>query len=249
MARRNKKKQEEQSGDGWLATYADTITLLLTFFILLYSMSSIDAGKMEQLSEAFQTMMTGKEGDTILEYNLYDGDVPIIGGDSDTEESLEESEDEIEEMYNKLKEFIEENGLSDVIDITDTDRGVLIQLSDNVLFQSAKATLIEESKGVLNEISGLISKLPNRILVEGHTDTVPINTAQFPTNWELSVDRAVNVVRYFVEEKGLNPSRFTAAGYGEYQPIAPNDTATNMALNRRVNILILSEEDSKENKE
>ena len=242
MARRNKKKQEESGGDGWLATYADTITLLLTFFILLYSMSSVDTQKMQQLSQAFQTMMTGKKGDTMLEYNLYNGQVPLIGGESE----VEGTEEEIEEVYEELAEFIAQSGLSDLIDIENTERGVLIQMRDNVLFESGEATLRKESKSVLDEISKLISKLPNGILVEGHTDTKPMSSSKFPSNWELSVGRAVNVVRYFSEKKGIEPSRFTATGYGEYQSIAPNDNEKNMALNRRVNILILSDEEKEE---
>ena len=239
MAKKDKKK-EEPAGDGWLATYADTITLLLTFFVLLYSMSSTDAGKMQQLSEAFQTMMTGRKGDTILEYDLYNGQVPLIGGESKIELSIDEGDDVQEEMYFQVKKFVQEYELQEIVDIVNTERGTVIQLRDNVLFETGSSALRGESKEILQAISSLLDSLTNSIIVEGHTDNRPINTAEFPSNWELSVDRAVNVVRYFVEEMGLDPSRFTAAGYGEFQPIAPNNTESNMAQNRRVNILIMA---------
>jgi chemotaxis protein MotB len=115
----------------------------------------------------------------------------------------------------------------------------VIQLRDNILFETSSSALRSDSKAVLDKISDLIGTLPNNIIIEGHTDNRPINTSKFPSNWELSVDRAVNVVRYFVEAKGLEASRFSAAGYGQFQPIAPNDSAENMAKNRRVNILIM----------
>ena len=238
MARKGKKR-EEPAGDGWLATYADTITLLLTFFILLYSMSTIDNKKVQQLSQAFQTIMNGKKGDTMLEYDLYNGKVPLIGGESNIEENIDEIEDEAY-MYFHVEKFVQENNLQEVVDIVNSERGIVIQLRDSVLFETSSSSLRADSKEILRKISSLLGNLSNSIIVEGHTDNRPINTSEFPSNWELSVDRAVNVVRFFVEDIGLNPARFTAAGYGEFQPIAPNNSAENMAKNRRVNILIMA---------
>lgn len=242
MARRKKISNDEPKGDEWLATFSDMVTLLLTFFVLLYSMSTVDDQKMKQISEAFKTMMNGKSGETLLEYDLYNGQVPLIGGESDIEEFIDTEQTTQEKMYNELKKFVEENSLEGVIDILESERGILIQMRDNILFGTASSSLRNESLVILDKISSLIQDLPNDILVEGHSDNRPINTPQFPSNWELSTDRAVNVVRYFVESKGLNPKRFSAAGYGEYQPVAPNDTDDNMAKNRRVNIVILANE-------
>ena len=133
-----------------------------------------------------------------------------------------------------------DNDLEAVVDIIESDLGVVIQLRDNILFETSKSDLRSESKEILDSISGLISSLNNNIVVEGHTDNRPINTAEFPSNWELSVDRAVNVVRYFVENGKIDPKRLSATGYGEFQPIVDNDTEENMEKNRRVNILIMT---------
>lgn len=240
MARRKKQQDDGLKGDEWLATYSDCITLLLTFFILLYAMASVDQQKMERLSQAFKTVMAGESGDTIMEYDLYNGKVPLIGGEADIEEVIDEAEMEQLKMYNDVKKFVDENNLNEVVDIIDSERGVVIQLRDNILFETSSSALREDSKYVLSKINSLIGSLPNHILVEGHTDNRPINTAQFPSNWELSTDRAVNVVRYFTETMGQSAGKFSAAGYGEYQPIAANDTESNMAKNRRVNILIMA---------
>lgn len=239
MARKKSAPQDELRGDEWLATYSDTVTLLLTFFILLYSMASVDAEKMKKISQAFQVTMSGETGDTILQYDLYNGQVPLIGGESPIEEETVEETDGEQSMYFQVKEYVEEHDLSEVVDIINSERGIVIQLRDNILFETSSSALRSDSKTVLGKISDLIGTLPNNIIIEGHTDNRPINTSKFPSNWELSVDRAVNVVRYFVENKGLNASRFSAAGYGQFQPVAPNDTAENMAKNRRVNILIM----------
>lgn len=235
---RKKVNRDEPKGDEWLATYSDCVTLLMTFFVLLYAMSSVDENKMRALSQAFRTVMAGEAGDTILEYSLYNGDVPLIGGEIPTDtidgEKIEES------MYYQVSKFVDEHDLEAVVDIIETDLGVAIQLRDNILFETSKSDLRSESKEILDSIAALISSMNNNIVVEGHTDNRPINTAEFPSNWELSVDRAVNVVRYFVENGKIDPKRLSATGYGEFQPIVDNDTEENMEKNRRVNILIMT---------
>ena len=235
---RKKVNRDEPKGDEWVATYSDCVTLLMTFFVLLYAMSSVDENKIRALSQAFRTVMAGEAGDTILEYSLYNGDVPLIGGEIPTDtidgEKIEES------MYYQVSKFVDEHDLEAVVDIIETDLGVAIQLRDNILFETSKSDLRSESKEILDSIAALISSMNNNIVVEGHTDNRPINTAEFPSNWELSVDRAINVVRYFVENGKIDPSRLSATGYGEFQPIVDNDTEENMEKNRRVNILIMT---------
>ncbi|MBE6053327.1 MAG: chemotaxis protein MotB [Clostridium sartagoforme] len=240
MARKKKNKGEGLKGDEWLATYADTVTLLLTFFVLLYSMATVDSEKAKSIASAFTSIMTGQSGDTILEYNLYNGEVPLIGGEiDDTFEGGEELTEQ-KKLYNSIKSFVAQNDLEDVVQIVNDERGVAMQLRDNILFETSSSDLREESKEILRKLSTIISKIDNPILIEGHTDNRPIKTSRFPSNWELSTDRAVNVVRYFVEAIGQNPTRFSATGYGEFKPVAPNDTYENMAKNRRVDILIVT---------
>ncbi|MCY6354011.1 flagellar motor protein MotB [Clostridium sp. ZS2-4] len=243
MSRRKKPQSDGGANEEWLATYADTITLILTFFVLLYSFSSIDAVKFQRISSSLQSVLSGKSDDSILEFNM-SGEVPIVGAPIDMGPK-QTGTTESEQMYKKIKGFIDSNNLKDTIQIKTDSRGVIMELKDNVLFDIGKAEIKNSSKAILDKINSLISTFPNEVIVEGHTDNVPINTAKYPSNWELSTQRAVNVLKYFVQVKRQNPQRFQAAGYGEYRPIAPNSNDTNRAKNRRVNILITSGERKK----
>ena len=234
---RKKVQRDEPSGDEWLATYSDCVTLLMTFFVLLYAMSSTDEAKMRALSQAFRSVMAGEVADSILEYNLYNGDVPLIGGETPTD-----TVDGENSMYYQVSKFDKEHELEAAVEIIETEQGVAIQVRESILFETSKSTLREDSKEVLSSIAELLSSIDNTIVVEGHTDNRPISTAEFPSNWELSVDRAVNVVKYFVENTGIDPKRLSATGYGEHHPVVPNDTEENMAKNRRVNILIIADD-------
>lgn len=242
MGRRKNSDDGGLKGDEWLATYSDCVTLLLTFFVLLYSMSSVDQQKLKEISEAFKTVMAGEKGETLLEYDLYNGQVPLIGGEVTVDEPIDETVDTNQELYYRVKKYAEENGISTVMDISLTERGIQIQLRDYILFESGTAQLKPESTVVLDKVSGLLHSIDNKILVEGHTDDVPINTSIYPSNWELSTARAVNVVKYFIEKNNLEPIRLSASGYGEYHPIVENTSNENRAKNRRVNILITTSE-------
>jgi len=242
MSRKKKDSGGEVNGEAWLATYADTITLILTFFVLLYSYSTVDAVKFQQMSSAMQSILTGQNATSILDFNSA-GQVPVVGPPQDLGPQAGGPQ---EEMFSKVKNFIDTNNLEDTVEIKRDSRGIIMELKDNILFDIGKADIKEPSKAILDKIGVLISSFPNNIIVEGHTDNVPISTYKFPSNWELSTQRAVNVLKYFVQTKGMNPIRFEAAGYGEYRPIASNDTYINRAKNRRVNILITASAGVKE---
>ncbi|EJO5346016.1 OmpA family protein [Clostridium botulinum] len=241
MARRNKKGggEDEVRGDEWIATFSDTVTLLLTFFILLYSFSSIDAQKFQQVASAMQVAMTGQSGNTIVDYNLKNGDIPLVG---ETTKLGRETGSDAKDVYKEVSKFIEKNNLKSSIEVKEDGRGVVMELKDNVLFETGRADIKKQSIQIMDKINGLIVKMPNEVIVEGHTDNVPIKNTMYPSNWELSTARAVNVLRYFVETKKQNPVRFTAAGYGEYRPIVPNNSDANRSKNRRVDIVIVSKE-------
>lgn len=239
MARKKKDDSGGLTGNEWLATYSDCVTLLLTFFVLLYSMSSVDAAKVKAISKAF-SVMSGQSGDTFLQYDIYEGSQPIIGGESSSENTVEGNYNGNQTMYKDVKEFLDENGLSSTVNIAEDERGVILQVKDNILFESGQATLIADSQEVLDKISALISTLPNSIIIEGHTDNVPISNSKYETNWELSTERAVTVVRYFIEKNNQDPSRFSVAGYSEFRPDVENNSDENRAKNRRVNILIVA---------
>ncbi|MGL5152450.1 MAG: OmpA family protein [Clostridium sp.] len=240
MARKKRGGSSGPKGDEWLATYSDTITLLMTFFVLLYSMATVDNVKLQQLSSAFNEVMLGKQGDSVLQFNMYNGEVPLVGGEAVDTDMIEQGHTSQSAMYDDVKEFVYENSLNDVVQITQDERGIILQLKDSILFETGKADLRANSLEILNKIDELISRLPNSIIVEGHTDNIPISTSKYDSNWDLSAARAITVVRYFTEQKGGNPTRFSAQGYGEYKPLVQNSSDENRAKNRRVNILLVA---------
>lgn len=228
MARR-KKKGDDINTNGWMDTYADTITLLLTFFILLYSISAVDSEKLKELSEALQFSLTGKQS------------VKQLESLDDIKVDIEKESNKYEDLAKKLNEIIDKNSLTEVIKIREEDRGIVLQVDESILFDPGKAEIKESSIDILNTISKIIEETDNDIVAEGHTDNVPINTAKYKSNWELSTARAMNIVKYFIENKNINPVRLSVKGYGEYNPIAPNDTPENRSKNRRVDILVVEQ--------
>lgn len=235
MGRRKKKSSSGpgMTGQEWLGTYSDMVTLLLTFFILLYTFASVDEKKFQSVSAAFHTMFTGQSGDSMFQLNDKTGQAPIEG-----QEKPKELEDKLNAMYSEIKKYIDSNNIEATIEKQNDKRGVVLRINDSVLFELGKAELKSESKVTLDKIDNLFKSIPNRIKIEGHTDNIPIKNYKYESNWELSTARAVNVVKYYLESKGNDPKRFEAAGYGEYHPVAPNDTNEHRAMNRRVEILI-----------
>lgn len=232
---RKRRSSDEGLTSSWMDTYADTITLLLTFFILLYTFSIVDNKKLKAIAESLNTQMTGTQVTNTQVADLKDG-VASGGGVKNPYDQL------VEKVTNILKQ----NGLSDVVKIREEDAGVILQLGDSILFDTGQAVLKEESYQVLNVISTIIPQIDNEIMVQGHTDNRPINSAQYPSNWELSTDRALAVVKYFINEKGLSPEKFSATGYGENRPLVENNSIGNMGINRRVDILIVQQKEIEE---
>ncbi|WFA07890.1 flagellar motor protein MotB [Tissierella sp. Yu-01] len=238
---RIRKKESSGAGAPWLTTYSDLMSLLLTFFILLFSMSSVDTEKFANVTSSLQEAFIGIQGaDSIIDG--YEGSevVPIQEGNIIDDGTIGiQISPEIIQMFEKVGEFITENDLNAEVDVRYDDEGVFVDIKDAILFDTGSAQLKDSGINVLNMLEGLINDFENDIVVEGHTDNVPINVRQYPTNWELSTARAVSVVRYLSEVEDIDPGRLSARGYGEHSPIAPNDTPQNRALNRRVNLFIV----------
>ena len=236
---RKKISEEEMRTDGWLATFADTMTLLLTFFVLLYSFSTVDAAKFKQIASSLQSVLTGETGKSVLDFNVKNGEIPLVGEPVPTTIPSPTRDD----VYEKVQNFVNKKKLQSIVLIKSDSRGVIIQLKSNILFQSGKAEIIDKSKPVLDSINALVASLPNDIVIEGHTDNIPISNFEFENNWQLSSARALNVLEYFVNVKGQRfPKRFKSVACGEHQPIVPNTNDVNRAKNRRVNILIVESE-------
>lgn len=233
---RKKKKPDDINTNAWMDTYADTITLLLTFFILLYSFSTTDNEKLKLIAAALKGEITG------IPMKLEN--TPDISNE-DIEQGIGEKSP-YEVLVEQVQDIIDKNGLTDSVKIREEDAGVVLQLSESILFDLGKADLKPESTQILDIISGLIPSISNEIMVQGHTDNIPISSARYESNWELSTARAVSVVKYFIESKGLDPTRLSATGYGEYQPLVDNTTPENRAINRRVDILIVQQKENDE---
>lgn len=251
MSRNRKRKKKEAKGAaGWIVTYGDLMSLLLTFFILLYSMSTIDAIKFKNITQYLQLALTGEGTPDILDGGAEDIALPI---DDDPFSEVELPEDdfmdpvpaETLQMFSKVSNYVKEKGMDAEVSVMMKKSGVTVEVKDAILFEPASAQLKESGIAVLDDLEGLLNDFDNAIVVEGHTDNVPLNTTLYPSNWELSTARAVAVLRYLNEVKKVEPTRLSARGYGEYAPIAPNDSAENKRKNRRVNLLIVFEKEGK----
>lgn len=209
-----------QEDEGWLITYADTITNLMALFIMMLAISTVDLSAFEQVSAQLQKDFTGKQ-----------------------------TARPISEIKQQIERIVESKGLQDQVEVTQDKKGVVVEFSSNILFLSGKADLLPEIKPTFAEIAEELKSETYRsyvIEVEGHTDDNPIRTAEFPSNWELSARRATNVIR-FMMDADVEKSRLKAAGYADIHPKVPNRDAhgkpipENQARNRRIVIRLYPE--------
>ena len=269
-----KKRQEEApaGSPAWMSTFSDLMNLLLCFFVLLFSMSTVDAEKFQQiaasLASPFSVMPQGGSA-------LIDEGVLISSGasqlnalsefynnvglntDGDTSEEIDDAYEtlqkeglaESEKMGEQIEQQLEEKNVADKVELTVTSEYVLLNLNGGVLFDSGKAEVKSEAVSILDRVADSIWQYErNTILIEGHTDNVPINTALYPNNMMLSLHRAYNVFDYFVSVKGFDKSTISSSGRGEAVPVATNDTPEGRAQNRRVEIKIYNSLYSQNNK-
>lgn len=228
--RRPKDDDDRENLERWLLTYADLMTLLLAFFIILYSMSRIDAEKFERVSSALRTVLHGTAASPLPHETIMMDDPgvgPVKTGD-------------LNYLKSKIEKILLEKGLVDKISAEIEDRGLVIRISESTFFALGSANLKEQAKEILNLFGDIIGDIPNHIRIEGHTDNLPIQNSKFPSNWELSTTRATICIRYLVENYGMVPDRISAMGYGEYRPVAGNDNSEGRSMNRRVNIVVLN---------
>lgn len=268
--RRNRKglrpNKKNSGAPKWMVTYSDMITLILVFFILLFSMSNIDDDKFDAVTDSFRNRMI---------FDFYPSSVPleegsgnIVEGQSGKDTGLNREpvdnlrvsrdvdtkkiqdalrkEDELNKLMKDVQSFLVENDLTDAVSASRTERGVELILQDSILFDSGEADILTSGEPFLDRIGELLSAIPNYVRVEGHTDDRPISSYRYPSNWELSSARGASVIRYLTEEKNLEQYRFSSVGYGETRPVTENDNKNNWHKNRRVEIVILEDENSSE---
>lgn len=263
MKKRKRKKHDEHMDESWLIPYADILTLLLALFIVMFASSTVDQAKFSQMSQVFNEIFAG--GENVLDYASLvetddtEDDIDNAEG-AEAEEMTEEEQqmqdllaeqteresaaaadlEELQVIQEQINEYIASNSLGELFETELTDEGLLLTIRDNVLFASGSADVRSEYQSIAQDVASLLEFDPPRnVIITGHTDNVPISTAAFSSNWELSVMRAVNFMKLVIENPNLDPRWFSAKGFGEFQPIASNDTEEGRAKNRRVEVLIL----------
>jgi chemotaxis protein MotB len=242
---------EDDVSGGWLVTYADLMTLLLTFFILLFSISSMNLQKFKTALSSIQVSL-GEQTPSVGLLKLIDDeeqpDTLRVSRSGDAEGGRKIVLEDIiglksKDIYRDVRQFVEKRQLSDHIVASMEGSKVIIRITGKILFPSGLADLDPRAGPILDDIAEIARQYPEHLVrIEGHSDNVPISTPQFPSNWELSAVRATTVLRYLID-KDVNPLRLTATGYGSLFPLLPNTTETNRARNRRVEFVLEKKEE------
>jgi chemotaxis protein MotB len=255
-------RKEDDSSNRWLGTYGDAVTLLMAFFVMLYAMAELDVVKFQAFVQGLQQPF----GNTSDAEGLLDAGPSIVGDAATSADSQlpeirpepvaahipspaepeaveEESPDDraqLEKVRKQIKGALEANGLrADVADFRHDERGLVVSIaSDDILFALGSTEINPVGRKVIGTIAKVLADKPNRVLVEGHTDNVPLRRPGY-SNWNLSTDRAVAVLEALIERHNLSPKRLSAVGYAEYRPRVPNDTRAKRSLNRRVDLVIV----------
>lgn len=231
-SRRSRRRTEPAvSHERWLVSYADFITLLFATFTMLYAMSTVDAQKFRQFVQsmniAFDKGQAVPRGlNAIMPSDKGVGEGGIADG--------------MAELQRKVTERLREAIDAELVEVERDARGLVISIREAGSFTTGSADLSSAATEVLDRVSGVIASTTNAVRIEGHTDDVPINTARYQSNWELSTARATNVISFLASRENVSSSRLSAAGYAEFHPRAPNDSPANRARNRRVDIVILN---------
>jgi len=234
MSRKAPEADPPENHERWIVSYADMVTLLWALFVVLYAISNSDPRKVllvqQSIDKAFSVgVLAGTSGASPI-FDTGGGMTPSIS---------EIKTADLAAISAQISGFVKLNDLESRVQIRSDATSITISLSDNLLFDSGSASLKPGSQQVLGEVASVLKNVPNDLRIEGHTDNVPVNSPEYPTNWELSAARASTVLRYLVESGGLGAGRAFLAGYADTRPIAQNTTPEGRALNRRADIVII----------
>ncbi|MGM0462294.1 MAG: OmpA family protein [Fibrobacterota bacterium] len=235
--RKDEKKQEEckEGAPEYMATYGDMMTLLLCFFVLLLSMAEVDPAKFDIAASSFQNALSGVLESMPTVAIHQEVLRPRLGGDDQNRRMAAQA-------AMRIREAMKKDFKEDAVKVEVTETGIGIRVNDPVTFATGRADLKNEFEEILQEVLKVIDDVVyESIRVEGHTDNIPINTDEYPSNWELSSARALQVVQ-FLHRRGVDPAKLSAVGYGEYRPLVPNTTGENRRKNRRIEIFVDFEE-------
>jgi chemotaxis protein MotB len=226
----NSKNPEGSSGPGWEIIYTGFILIFLCFFIMLSAFSTIEEAKVMQFVRSFANAVS------ILPWGAkFDSGLSVLPKSPD----MVENNADLAKIFEELELLSARLDFEGEVDLALTKEGLVMRLTEKAIFDSGVAGISPEAYPLLEKVGAIIAKTAYFIRIEGHTDNVPIHTTVFPSNWELSTARAVNVLRYFIETYKIDPQRLAAVGFGEYQPLVLNNTHTDRAKNRRVEIIFI----------
>ena len=237
MARRGRKKRtrhnENPAGGGWEIIYTGFVLILLCFFIMLSSFATMEQSKIARFVRSFANALSVLPGGLSFESGK-----EVVPPSAD----LVDLKNELAEIFKDLNAHTPSHEPEKDVSIAISEKGLVVKLSDQTLFNLGSAKISAEFFPYLEKVGSIISKTAYSVRVEGHTDNLPIHTNKFPSNWELSTARAVNVLRFFVDNCHIPAQRLSAVGFGEFQPLYENDSPEHRAKNRRVEIIFSTEE-------
>jgi chemotaxis protein MotB len=238
MARKKKEAAAAPGAPLYMATYGDMVTLLLTFFVFLYSFSSIDVQKFQKMMFSFQSALGVLPGGQTVEEQpgVWRGDFGTDAG-----EAKKQTQEFKQGLAERLQALAKAEGLDKSVTIRVDQRGVTVSLAEQLLYAPGGADPKPEAKRILYKIGQIFREFSNPVAVEGHTDNTPLDGGIFRDNWGLSAARAALVASYLSSRVGLTPTRLQAVGYGSYRPLVPNDTPSHRAINRRVDLVVLTQ--------
>src|SRR5690348_1930318 len=249
--RRRRHEDRHENLERWIISYADFMTLLFATFVMLYAISSVNTSKYRILQQVFAEAFLGKmvhedSGLAPKQGGVFDHlpapapvPVPPRNISPQLQNQIEQRIQQLSRIYERLSSQFQGLIQKDLVHVTRQPNGVVIDINATLLFTSGSAALTPQALTILDQVGKALVDVPYIVQVNGFTDNAPIHNGQFDSNWDLSATRAISVVKRFVAD-GIAPDRLVGAGYSEYHPVAPNDSPTNMARNRRVSIVVIA---------
>jgi len=248
MGKRKQQHEKEPNHERWLVSYADFITLLFAVFVTLYAMSQTDKKKAEEVLQSMRESFGYSQTSAGAKPTVIDtGSISVIPSMHKMTQAPRRgksrgSEQDFRATKAAIEAYLLKVGAQAKVSVAVNQRGLVVSLKEAGFFDSGSATLKQDSYSLLKDVVSSLSSYSNSIRVEGHTDNMPISSAAFPSNWELSTSRATNVLQYLTKQDDFDPYKISAAGYGEYRPVADNSVDEGRSKNRRVDIVLLSEQ-------
>ena len=257
MARSRRKNNfidDEENHERWLVSYADFVTLLFAFFVVMYSISSVNDTKYTSLSEALsdafsnnhdvekkiEPIQIGEQATTIAPVILENPTIEEVEKNKQLSEEILKERRQLQMVSEQFEDVLQPYIENDLVEVKRNDFWIELEMNSEMLFLSGEAELSNKALPVLKKVAEVVRIMPNMINVEGYTDNIPIDTVEFPSNWDLSSARATSVVRQFIQY-GISPNRLSAIGYGEFHSIADNNSPQGRLKNRRVVLVLMSQ--------